>query len=194
MVFGFYLKHILDILDEANANNEREKVVRLYNSHSLQINQKGFVNYETDFVTLEHPATFETLAMDPDLKQDIIKDLNLFKSRKEFYRRVGKAWKRGYLLNGPPGTGKSSLIAAMANHLKFDIFDLQLTNITSDVELRSVFFTTKNRSIMVIEDIDRIDFSEQSKNSKVILQQYPYLYVFYFLWLIIKRKRILIQV
>ncbi|MFS7953529.1 putative AAA-type ATPase domain, P-loop containing nucleoside triphosphate hydrolase [Helianthus anomalus] len=26
-----------------------------------------------------------------------------------FYRKIGKAWKRGYLLYGPPGTGKSSI-------------------------------------------------------------------------------------
>ncbi|KAK9177111.1 hypothetical protein WN944_029130 [Citrus x changshan-huyou] len=40
----------------------------------------------------------------------IMDDLERFLQRKEFYRRVGKAWKRGYLLYGPPGTGKSSLI------------------------------------------------------------------------------------
>ncbi|KAG6637171.1 hypothetical protein CIPAW_11G161200 [Carya illinoinensis] len=48
----------------------------------------------------------------------------IFLTRKELYRRFGKAWKRGYLLYGPPGTGKSSLIAAMANHLNYNIYDL----------------------------------------------------------------------
>ena len=45
-------------------------------------------------------------------------DLDSFIRRKEMYKKVGKAWKRGYLIYGPPGTGKSSLIAAMANYLK----------------------------------------------------------------------------
>jgi chaperone BCS1 len=67
---------------------------------------------------------------------------------------VGKAWKRGYLLYGPPSTGKSSLIAAMANHLKFDIYDLELSNVYSNSELRRLLVSTANRSIVVIEDID----------------------------------------
>ncbi|KAM0984327.1 hypothetical protein ACFX15_011370 [Malus domestica] len=92
--------------------------------------------------------------MDPKLKEELINDLDRFVKRKEFYGRVGKAWKRGYLLYGPPGTGKSSLIAAMANYLKFDVYDLELMQIRSNSELRRLLVSTANRSIQVIEDID----------------------------------------
>lgn len=81
-------------------------------------------------------------------------DLDRFVKRRKFYKRVGKAWKRGYLLYGPPGTGKSSLIAAMANYLKFNIYDLELTSLQSNSELRRLLVSTANRSILVIEDID----------------------------------------
>ncbi|KAG5614270.1 hypothetical protein H5410_014094 [Solanum commersonii] len=56
-----------------------------------------------------------TIAMELDQKHMILKDLVRFMTRKEYYRKVGKAWKRGYLLIVPPGAGKSSLIVAMAN-------------------------------------------------------------------------------
>ncbi|KAJ1403729.1 P-loop containing nucleoside triphosphate hydrolase [Sesbania bispinosa] len=46
---------------------------------------------------------FETLAMDPQKKENIVNDLVKFKQGKEYYAKVGKAWKRGYLLFGPPG-------------------------------------------------------------------------------------------
>ena len=107
--------------------------------------------------------------MDPKLKQEIKDDLERFTSRKEFYKKVGKAWKRGYLLYGPPGTGKSSLVAAMANYLKFDIYDLELTSISRDSDLKKVLLTTQNRSIVVIEDIDRSIQSSDSVVRKVIL-------------------------
>ncbi|MCL7024025.1 hypothetical protein MKW94_015842 [Papaver nudicaule] len=113
-------------------------------------------------INLEHPATFDTLAMDPELKQELMEDLERFVNRREFYKKVGKAWKRGYLLYGPPGTGKSSLIAAMANYLNFDIYDLELANLQSNSELRSLLVATNNRSILVIEDIDcSTDFKDR---------------------------------
>ncbi|KAF3490102.1 hypothetical protein F2Q69_00056610 [Brassica cretica] len=105
-------------------------------------------------VILDHPSKFKTLAMDSDAKRNVMEDLDQFVQRREFYKRVGKAWKRGYLLYGPPGTGKSSLIAAMANHLNFDIYDLELSAVNSNSELRRLMIATANRSILVVEDID----------------------------------------
>ncbi|KAH0934944.1 hypothetical protein HID58_012061, partial [Brassica napus] len=105
-------------------------------------------------VILDHPSTFKTLAMDSDAKRNVMEDLDQFVQRRDFYKKVGKAWKRGYLLYGPPGTGKSSLIAAMANHLNFDIYDLELSAVNNNSELRRLLIATANRSILVVEDID----------------------------------------
>ncbi|XP_019182197.1 PREDICTED: AAA-ATPase At3g50940-like [Ipomoea nil] len=141
MVFKSYIPFVME---RSKAIQEENKTIKL---HSLG-------NWNVASVNLEHPSTFETLAIDGELKKEVIEDLERFVRRKDFYRRVGKAWKRGYLLYGPPGTGKSSLIAAMANYLKFDIYDLDLANLNSNMDLQSQLATTKNRSILVIEDID----------------------------------------
>jgi chaperone BCS1 len=101
-----------------------------------------------------HPASFETLAMDPSMKQAIMADLDRFLTRKEYYRRIGKAWKRGYLLYGPPGTGKSSLVAAMANYLRFHLYDLDLSGVYDNTCLQRLLIDMSNKSILVIEDID----------------------------------------
>ncbi|KAI8021578.1 Protein HYPER-SENSITIVITY-RELATED 4 [Camellia lanceoleosa] len=105
-------------------------------------------------VNLDHPSTFDTLAMDPTLKKELMDDSDRFVKRRDFYRTIGKAWKRGYLLYGPPSTGKSSLITAMANHLKFHIYDLELTRVQSNSEFRNLLVSTANQSILVIENID----------------------------------------
>ncbi|KAG4958784.1 hypothetical protein JHK82_035491 [Glycine max] len=76
---------------------------------------------------IRHPLKFETLAMDPKKKEEILNDLVKFKTGGEYYAEVGKAWKRGYLLYDPPGTGKSSMIAAMANFMNYDMYHLELT-------------------------------------------------------------------
>ncbi|KAG6594810.1 AAA-ATPase, partial [Cucurbita argyrosperma subsp. sororia] len=140
------------VLKRAKEIKEEDKVVKIFSQECQYDEDGGSGNWGS--INLDHPSTFETLAMDPDLKQSIIDDLDRFVNRREFYKKVGKAWKRGYLLYGPPGTGKSSLIAAMANYLKFDIYDLDLSYIYSNGDLRRVLLSTTNRSILVIEDID----------------------------------------
>ncbi|GJN23877.1 hypothetical protein PR202_gb11567 [Eleusine coracana subsp. coracana] len=119
---------------------------------SLQLYTNQYSNWVP--VDFHHPSTFDTLAMDRKLKQSIIDDLNRFINRKDYYKRIGKAWKRGYLLYGPPGTGKSSLVAAIANHLRFDIYDLELTEVEINLELMMLFTGMSDRSILVVEDIE----------------------------------------
>ncbi|KAK9909965.1 hypothetical protein M0R45_033943 [Rubus argutus] len=116
----------------------------------------GHGSYESGWVSVpfRHPSTFDTLALEPQLKKQLTEDLTAFSTGKDFYHRVGRAWKRGYFLYGPPGSGKSSLIAAMANYLCYDVYDLELTKVSDNSELRALLIQTTNRSIVVIEDID----------------------------------------
>ncbi|CAL5086428.1 unnamed protein product [Urochloa decumbens] len=86
-----------------------------------------------------------------------------FLKRREYYRRIGKAWKRGYLLYGLPGTGKSSLVAAMANYLRFDLYDLDLSRVSGNRSLQKLLTAMPNKSILVIEDIDCC-FSAKSRD------------------------------
>lgn len=139
------------VLDSSKAIKDSEKALKLFTLSGSYMYGGGSM---WESVNLEHPATFDKLAMDPAQKKAVMDDLDRFVRRKEFYKRVGRAWKRGYLLYGPPGTGKSSLVAAIANYLRFDIYDLQLANIMRDRDLRKMLLATSNRSILVIEDID----------------------------------------
>ena len=42
----------------------------------------------------------------------------------------------------------------MANHLRFDIYDLELTAVQSNSDLRMLLVGISSRSILVVEDID----------------------------------------
>lgn len=97
---------------------------------------------------------FDILVMDLSVKKKIIDDLERFLKRKEFYKRVGKVWKCGYLLYGLLGIGKFSLIVVMVNYLKFDVFDFDFSNIYDNGELKRILLFIMNCFILVIEDID----------------------------------------
>ncbi|KAG5512861.1 hypothetical protein RHGRI_038687 [Rhododendron griersonianum] len=100
---------------------------------------------------LVHPATLEELG--PENK-GIISDLLRFVMEKEFYKKVGKAWTGFYSLYEPPGTDGSSLIGAMANYLEFDIYNLDLTSLPSIEELKKMLGSTRNRSLIAIQDFN----------------------------------------
>ncbi|KAI8553581.1 hypothetical protein RHMOL_Rhmol05G0027000 [Rhododendron molle] len=107
----------------------------------------------TSSIELKRQATLEELGMDPE-NEGIISDLLRFLRDKEFYKRLGKAWNRGYLLYEPHGTDRSSLIVAMANSLEFDIYDLDVTGLSSISELTNVLVSIRNRSLIAIKDFD----------------------------------------
>ncbi|XP_026404132.1 AAA-ATPase At3g50940-like [Papaver somniferum] len=123
-------------------------------------------DYWSQVCLFSHPSTFDTIAIDPVLKQEIQEDLKKFVNRSDFYNRVGKAWKRGYLLYGPPGTGKTSLIAAIANYLEYDVYDMELTSVKSNAQLKKLLISTPSKSVIVIEDVDcSVDLSNRVKKN-----------------------------
>ncbi|TVU38859.1 hypothetical protein EJB05_12254, partial [Eragrostis curvula] len=138
-------KYVPFIMATAEEMQRRERPLRIYLNEGTSWGRG---------ISHHHPATFDTLAMDPAQKQAIVADLDRFRKRKGYYRRIGKAWKRGYLLYGPPGTGKSSLVAAMANYLRFDLYDLDLSEVLYNNTLQMLLMAMPNKSILVIEDID----------------------------------------
>nr|XP_043628871.1 AAA-ATPase ASD, mitochondrial-like [Erigeron canadensis] len=160
-----YLQYVLD---EGKAIAVKTRQRKLYTNNKGESGGYGYYKRTMwSHIVFEHPSTFDTLAMDPKKKKDILNDLTKFSKSKDYYKKVGKSWKRGYLLYGPPGTGKSSMIAAMANFLEYDIYDLELTSVKDNTDLRKLLIETSSKSIIVIEDIDcSLDLTGQRKEKK----------------------------
>ncbi|KFK33168.1 hypothetical protein AALP_AA6G339300 [Arabis alpina] len=154
----------IDHVKEEGKKMELKKRERKLYSNNPSHSWSGYKQTKWSHVTFEHPATFETLAMDNKMKEDIKNDLTKFRNSQDYYKKIGKAWKRGYLLYGPPGTGKSTMVAAIANFLDYDIYDLELTTVKDNTELKRLLIETAGKSIIVIEDIDcSLDLTGQRK-------------------------------
>ncbi|KAL3615729.1 hypothetical protein CASFOL_041390 [Castilleja foliolosa] len=137
-----YLQHIHAVSDDIE---QRGRELKIYS------NAAG----KWKSVPFNHPSDFESLVMNPDVKNKIRNDLETFLKSKHYYHKLGRIWKRSYLLYGPSGTGKSSFIAAAANLLSYDIYNVNLSQLADESDLNSLLLQTTCRSLIVVEDLDR---------------------------------------
>lgn len=147
-VFQQYFQHILSVADEIE--QRRKKDIKLFmNSSAGELSRWRSVPFT-------HPASFETVAMDAELKNKVKTDLDQFLKSKQYYNRLGRVWKRSYLLYGASGTGKSSFVAAMAKFLCYDIYDIDVSKVTDGSDWKTLSMHTTPKSMILIEDLDRL--------------------------------------
>lgn len=89
-------------------------------------------------------------------KNLIIDDINKFLSEEESYHQFGIPYKRNYLFEGLPGTGKSSFIFSIASLLNRDLYMISFSREVEDAELMMAITNIPDKSILVLEDIDSL--------------------------------------
>lgn len=87
-----------------------------------------------------------------NLLAPVEKDLNSFLGAKAIYDRLQIPYRRGYLLHGAPGNGKTSLIRELVKHHAADAYIIFCDKIPKDAMLMSLAATPGNK-ILVIEEI-----------------------------------------
>ncbi|BGP48759.1 Complex III assembly protein translocase and chaperone [Rhodotorula kratochvilovae] len=115
----------------------------------------------------------ESVVLDKGVKERIVDDVWEFLGRGKWYHERGIPYRRGYLLHGPPGSGKSSFIQALAGSLDYNICVLNLSErgLTDD-KLNHLLANAPERCFMLLEDIDaafstRAQTGEAGFNSNV---------------------------
>ncbi|CCE30372.1 related to BCS1 protein precursor [Claviceps purpurea 20.1] len=100
---------------------------------------------------------FSTVILDEGVKQGLIHDAADYLNpvTRRWYANRGIPYRRGYLLHGPPGTGKSSLSLALAGYFRMRIYIVSLSNgSATEDNLTTLFYDLPTRCVVLLEDID----------------------------------------
>ncbi|KAK6984871.1 hypothetical protein R3P38DRAFT_3231263 [Favolaschia claudopus] len=98
---------------------------------------------------------FPSLILPEGIKETLVSDAKQFLESEKWYNEVGVPHRRGYLLYGEPGTGKSTTIHVLAGELGLDIYFISLASPgIDDYSLAKLINDTPSRCILLLEDID----------------------------------------
>jgi len=115
---------------------------------------------------LRNNKSFETIFLSKETERELRADLQSFRDAKGFYRKHAIAYKRGYLLHGPPGTGKTSTYYALAREMNTDIYRVSLNQYNSGEAFQDAIRKIEKGSVVAIDDIDHIPVT-RGQDSKV---------------------------
>ena len=96
-----------------------------------------------------------SIVLNPGVKEMLVEDARDFLRSEKWYADRGIPFRRGYLLHGVPGSGKSSLIHALAGQLQLDIYVVSLSaSWISDNTLTTLMGRVPARCVLLLEDLD----------------------------------------
>jgi hypothetical protein len=111
------------------------------------------------------PRPLGSVVLDAGQKESLLSDMEQFLASERQYARLGIPWHRGYLLEGPAGTGKTSLAKALAGHFHLDVHYVPLSVIEDDSRLTELF-TSITRGMLLLEDIEVVHGAREADDSK----------------------------
>ncbi|NXA83437.1 BCS1 protein, partial [Thryothorus ludovicianus] len=147
-----------NILQEA-----RELALQQQEGRTLMYTAVGAEWRQFGFPRRRRPLS--SVVLEEGVSERLVQDVKEFINNPKWYNERGKdlvwcalygiPYRRGYLLYGPPGCGKSSFITALAGELEYSICLLSLSDHSlSDDRLNHLLSVAPQQSIILLEDVD----------------------------------------
>lgn len=114
-----------------------------------------------------HGASWADVILDPATKELLIQDVAGFFESRDLYKEYAIPWKRGIILHGPPGNGKTvsirALMATLAESTSMPIPSLYVKSLTTQCSteqwaIRQIFQKARDQApcLLVFEDLDSL--------------------------------------
>ena len=143
----------------------RELLTQCRTSYLEQTKNKSTMNtFNKDFMWERldsySPRALDSVILPTEVKTDLVQDIERFRAAKIWYSHLGIPYRRGYLLHGLPGSGKTSLISGIAQHFHLQVCPINLNSVT-DTTLAQMIRKAPANALIMLEDIDCTGASEK---------------------------------
>lgn len=174
------VQHLQTFVDKCNVDYERRMANKLgtslyyFDMMTQSKNKRSIQNPlpPTHLLYTKHrfqtTRTFDNVFFEQ--RKHVKSHIEFFLNRRDWYEKKGIPYTLGFMFHGPPGTGKTSSIKALANTARRHIVNVQLSQIKTKEQLRHLFFNDEihvyngtnterytipvHERLYVIEDID----------------------------------------
>lgn len=132
-----------ELIREAHAVANGGHLVAIYNWRGWWTRVRG-----------KEARTLASIILRAGQMERLANDLAWFAGAKPWYTERGIPYRRGYLFSGPPGTGKTSVVFALAGHLKRPLCLINIGSVDNDNALFAAINDAPTNAILLLEDID----------------------------------------
>nr|XP_019011795.1 uncharacterized protein I206_03901 [Kwoniella pini CBS 10737]OCF50576.1 hypothetical protein I206_03901 [Kwoniella pini CBS 10737] len=120
--------------------------------------------------------SWDSIILPHGVKEWLLTDTSEFLAEREYYEQRGVPHRRGYLLYGEPGSGKSSLISALAAKLKLDIYIINLgSRMIDDDSLNSLLRSCPSRCLLLMEDMEPARTEKTNQTRRILSRRTTWL-------------------
>ncbi len=166
----FYVEYVFGKLktmyDPEKEKSEKEELSTGRSVSHLAVGDRRILKWKLNELGPEQAADGNALGwlVFPPEIDEIILEAKHWLASEQWYRDRGVPWKRGWLLYGPTGTGKTALVRALGQDLDMPVWVYDVASLSNE-ELQAAWrrMLTRVPCIALMEDLDNI--FEERKNA-----------------------------
>ncbi|HSU79819.1 MAG TPA: AAA family ATPase [Candidatus Angelobacter sp.] len=141
------------------------KALRRVHKNQLTVFIDTEDDVERERISITSTVNREDVFMEEQLKTEVFRSIDeFFQDGRDFFTKYNIPYKRGILLYGNPGNGKTTLVKSIAGSISAPVAYWQITEHTSSYSIKEVFTAVNKMApmVLVIEDIDSMPESVRS--------------------------------
>ncbi len=129
--------------------------------NAIMVFDGGYFERDEDLREEIRARKLSDLTLSPSIRKQLSTNVLEFFGQKDWYKKNGLPWKRGLILHGPPGNGKTQTIRALINEAKVAtiyVRSLRGYRVPPETSIKRIFQRAREIApcVIVMEDIDSL--------------------------------------